>query len=143
MPSKPATDTPKEVATIAMASKLWGIPKEEVSRARVKGGVDAFRNNRIQREPLLKWLKENPPTDEDIEALDWKTRKLKGQALQVEMTVAKARGELIEKKLVEQTWGQYFGVITEVVSRHVDRIAYNAIMKEIKSKLPTELEYDQ
>jgi len=136
-------DIPKEVASIAQAAKIWGIPKEEVSRARVKGGIDAFRNGRIQREPLVKWLAENPPNEEDAEALDWKTRKLKGQALQVEMTVAKARGELIEKKTVERTWAKYFAIITEVFERHLDRIAYNAAIKEIKSKLPTELEYDQ
>jgi len=130
-------DIPKELNTVNQAAKLWNLDPEEIKRARMQG-ADAFRNNRIQREPLVAWLKEHPPTEEDIESLDWKTRRLKGQAIKIELEVAKTKAELIERKTVEQTWGKYFGIVTEVIGRHVDRLVFNAIIKEIKSKLPTE-----
>ena len=131
---KPHGAIPHELSTVAQAAKIWEIHPNEIKRAR-QGGAVAFLNGRIQREPLVKWLAENPPTASDLEELEWKERRVKAQALKTELEIEIKKGKYIERTIVEDAWGITLSKIHAIIFRHTDRIIGNAIMAEIKMEI--------
>jgi len=121
---------------MASAESLWGIPVAEQRRAKA-AGCAAFKGSRVFREPLLVWLKTNPPAPGAGDAENLRAAKLKVQIALLENQLARERGELVEKAVVAGEWGFWVGALFEIIGRHADRDLFNRISTELKSKLGT------
>ncbi|MEO8617676.1 MAG: hypothetical protein ABI600_21285 [Luteolibacter sp.] len=135
MPS--ADEIPDVALSHAAAQKLWGIPGSELTRAR-REGCQAFRGNRIYRDPLLAWLKENPRPeitgDADTEdAL--KNRKLKAIVETLELKLAKERDELVPKSLVAEEWARGVAIVQEEAKTLMERDHYAVFITRIKARI--------
>ena len=127
---------PKLAETMSAAESLWGIPVAEQRRAKA-AGCAAFKGSRVFREPLILWLKTNPPAPGSGDGDNLRAAKLRVQIALLENQLAKDRGELVEKAVVAEEWGFWIGALFEVVGRHADRDLFNRISAELKAKLGT------
>ena len=120
---------------MAAAFSLWGIPVSESRRAKA-GGCQGFKGSRVFREPLLVWLKGNPPAPGIGDAENLRAAKLRAQIGLLELQIARERGDLCERELVREFAGALVSDIFEIVGRHVpDPGAFNAIAHELKAKI--------
>lgn len=120
--------------SMASASSMWGLDKSEIMRAKA-GGCTAFFGGRIDRKPLLIWLSKNPAPLDNAPAGGSKERKLRAEAERVEILVMQLRGSLIERATVTDEWGRHLTAIFDILDKSLDRVAYNAIAKEVKGYL--------
>ena len=127
---------PKLAESMSAAEALWGIPVAEQRRAK-GGGCSAFKGSRVFREPLILWLKENPPPAGAGDGDNLRAAKLRVQISLLENQLAKDRGELVAKAVVAEEWGFWIGALFEIIGRHADRDLFNRISTELKAKLGT------
>ena len=119
---------------MAAAESLWGIPVSEQRRAKA-GGSSAFRGSRVFRDPLIEWLKKNPPAPGSGDGENLRAAKLKVQIALLENQLARERGDLVAKAVVTEEWGFWIAALFEIVGRHADRDLFNRISTELKAKL--------
>jgi hypothetical protein len=133
--TKPTTDTTVRAESIRSAVAMWGVTVADIKRAKT-GGCTAFRNGRIHRDELLPWLKDNPvDLTAALDEMGWKERRLKAQVDKLEMEVAKEKGKLVERHVVTEEWGKHLTFIFDTLDKSMDRHAYNAIVKEVRTYL--------
>jgi hypothetical protein len=133
--TKPTTDTTVRAESMKAASAMYGVSVADIRRAKY-GGCTAFRNGRIHRDELLPWLKDNPAkADEPLSEMGWKERRLKAQVDKLEMEVAREKGKLVERHTVTEEWGKHLTFIFDTLDKSMDRHAYNAIVKEVRTYL--------
>jgi len=118
------------------AESLWGIPVGEQRRAKA-AGCAAFKGSRVFREPLILWLKENPPAPGAGDGDNLRAAKLAVQIKLLENQLSRERGLLVEKAVVAEEWGFWVGALFEIIGRHADRDLFNRISSELKAKLGT------
>jgi len=121
---------------MAAAESLWGISVSEQKRAKA-AGCAAFKGSRVFREPLLVWLKTNPPAPGAGDGDNLRAAKLKVQIALLENQLSRERGLLVEKAVVAEEWGFWVGALFEIIGRHADRDLFNRISTELKAKLGT------
>ncbi len=133
--TKLTTDTTVRAQSMRSAVAMWGVTAADIKRAK-NGGCSAFRNGRIHRDELLPWLKNNPvdPTAA-LDEMGWKERRLKAQVDKLEMEVAREKGKLVERHTVTEEWGKHLTFIFDTLDKSMDRHAYNAIVKEVRTYL--------
>jgi hypothetical protein len=133
--TKPTTDTTVRAESMKAASSMYGVSVADIRRAKY-GGCTAFRNGRIHRDELLPWLAANPvDTTVPLDEMGWKERRLKAQVDKLEMEVAKEKGKLVERHVVTEEWGKHLTFIFDTLDKSMDRHAYNAIVKEVRTYL--------
>jgi len=116
------------------AESLWGISASEQRRAKA-AGCAAFRGSRVFREPLILWLKENPPAPGAGDAENLRAAKLKVQIALLENQLARERGDLVERDLVKEFCGALVADVFAILSPHLDRSTFNAVSAELRAKI--------
>jgi hypothetical protein len=126
---------PEFAESMAAAFSLWGISVREQRRSKA-GGCKAFRGSRVFREPLVAWLKANPPAPGSGDAENLRAAKLRAQIGLLELQIARERGDLCEREIVREFCGGLVSDVFQIVARHVpDRESFNAISRELKAKI--------
>jgi hypothetical protein len=121
--------------TMRQAEARWGIPKAEIIRGKSAGCL-AFRGPRIYRDELVLWIAANPRPAGTSDGDGLRAQKLRAQISILEIQIAKERGDLCERALVQEFAGALVSDIFEIVARHVpDPATFNAISRELKVKI--------
>jgi hypothetical protein len=119
---------------MAAAESLWGISVSEQKRAKASGCA-AFKGSRVFREPLLEWLKTNPPAPGAGDGDNLRAAKLAVQIKLLENQLARERGELVDRGLVREFCGALVADIFSILSPILDRPTFNAVSAELRAKI--------
>ena len=125
---------PKLAETMSAAESLWGIPVAEQKRAK-GAGCSAFKGSRVFREPLILWLKKNPPAPGAGDGDNLRAAKLRVQIALLENQLERERGELVERELVKEFCGALVADIFSILSPILDRTTFNAVSAELRLKI--------
>ena len=125
-----------KAANARIATEKWGMHITDIERARLAGCV-AFRNNGIYRHDLEQWIEANPKSDGSSldKVMDMKARRLQAQVDKLEIENAMRRDLLVSKNEVQELWGRIITDIFNIIDKSVDRLTYNAIAKEVKTRI--------
>lgn len=140
------SNPPAIAQNMTQAETLFGIPKA-IQRASKRAGCEAFRAQRIHREPLLAWVEANPQIVAEIEAATAKSSDL------AEIRLAKLRAEIrlltskderlqaecIPTKAAESEWRRACRIIFAELVARIGPDQSEAIRKASNAKLPPSL----
>lgn len=119
---------------MSAAESLWGIPVAEQRRAKA-AGCTAFKGSRVFRDPLVAWLKTNPPAPGAGDGDNLRAAKLRVQIALLENQLERERGELVERELVKEFCGALVADIFSILSPILDRTTFNAVSAELRLKI--------
>jgi hypothetical protein len=129
---------PAVLDSLAQAEAIWGIDRREMLRAK-HAGCAAFRNGKIQRDPLMDWLKANPRSSEELAVdsanLSLQDQKLAKQIEKLDIEIARSRGDLVERAIVTEEWGKHINRLFDIVNQSCSRDMAMIITKEFRGYL--------
>ena len=124
---------PAVLDSLAQAEAVWGIDRREMLRAK-HAGCAAFRNGKIQRDPLLDWLKANPRSESELpvdgQNLSLQDQKLAKQIEKLDIEIARSRGDLVERAVVTEEWGKHVTRLFDIINQSCSRDMAQIITKE-------------
>jgi len=129
---------PAVLDSLAQAEAVWGIDRREMLRAK-HAGCAAFRNGKIQRDPLLDWLKSNPRSESELPVdgknLSLQDQKLAKQIEKLDIEIARSRGDLVERAVVTEEWGKHATRLFDIVNQSCPADLAQIITKEFRGYL--------
>ena len=120
------------------ASTLWEIPMHIIKAAKAKG-CPAFKQQRVYRDALIQWLKDNPEVmnggDESAGESELKRRKLLVQIQAIEYKLEKDKGEQVSISTVKEEWARGLAIVFEEAKQLMDQEIYQVFTTRCKAKL--------
>ena len=135
---KPEPETRDVAQSIKQAAALWGIPKATMLIAK-NAGCRAFVQHRVHREPLLKWLAENPEAsaegDSKTSEAELKRKKLQNEVTLGELKIANENKKTILREKAKEEWSRAVAIVQEEAKMLMDKQIYRVFIDRIKSKI--------
>ena len=133
---------PKPIAEVAesmkSASALWGIPAAVLKAAKA-AGCPAFRQQRVHRKPLVEWLREHPETAGEGERIageaELRRRRLAAQIELLELNVARAKGEVIDRAYAQEEWSRAASICQAEARLLLEADAYRIWVTRVKDRI--------
>jgi hypothetical protein len=124
--------------SIKSASSAMGVPVALLKQAKA-AGCSAFRGSRVYRQEWQEWVKDNPVDTSPAAFVDskegWDIERLRKVCRKLDLEYEVAQGDLISKSDVKEACQKAFQPICSALERHLDKIAYNALCKDVKGAL--------
>ena len=135
---KPEPETRDVAQSIKQASALWGIPKATMLIAK-NAGCRAFVQHRVHREPLLKWLVENPEAsaegDSKTSEAELKRKKLQNEVTLGELKIANENKKIIAREEAKAEWARALAIIQEEAKLLMEKDHYRVFIERTKAKI--------
>jgi hypothetical protein len=124
--------------SIKSAAAAMGIPIALLKQAKA-AGCPAFRGSRVYRQDWQEWVQENPLDTSPGAVVDskegWDIERLRKVCRKLDLEYEVAQGDLISKSDVKEACQKAFAPICSALERHLDKIAYNALCKDVRAAL--------
>lgn len=131
-------ETPEVAQSIRQASALWGIPVP-VMRIAKSAGCPAFVQHRVHREPLEKWLAENPEAAGEGESAaseaELKRRKLQNEVTLGNLKIANEEKRTISRDEAKNEWARACAIVQEEAKLLMEKDAFRVFIDRIKLKI--------
>ena len=140
---KKSETIPEVAQSIKQASAFWGI-SANVMRIAKSAGCPAFVQHRVHREPLLKWLEENPESAGKGEALtdaaELKRQKTEAEVKLLRAKIAREERETIPLEEAKSEWARALSIIQEESKQLMEKDHYRIFIERCKSRIGNILE---
>lgn len=132
----------KIAMNMKQAEVVFGVSKA-VQKLAKENGCTAFKAQRVHRDPLLQWVKDNPQLVAKAEAAANDTRdhaELKRQKLAAEVTLLDAKVDSIARTTISRDeakseWARALAIIQEEAKSLMEPDPYRIFCERIKAKI--------
>lgn len=102
-------------------------------------GCPAFIQHRIHRDPLIKWLEENPDAPEKgkpfTDAAELKRQKTEAEVTLLKAKIARENRETIPLDLARSEWSRAMAIMIEEAKNLMERDHFRVYCERTKSKV--------
>jgi hypothetical protein len=134
---------PDVAQSMKQAEAFWGISFSTLKIAK-SAGCPAFIQHRVYREPLLKWLEENPDSAGKGEAItdaaELKRQKTEAEVKLLRAKIAREERETIPLVDAKEEWARAASIVQEEAKQLMERDHYRVFVERCKTRIGELLE---
>ena len=137
MKKSQAEKIPTVAQSMVQAESFWGISRNVMKIAKAKG-CPAFIEHRVHRDPLLKWIEENPDAVTKGEGTT-ELAELKRQKTQAEVELLRVKIDMQKRDLIPMAearaeWSRAMSILQEEFKNLMEPDHYRVACERAKSR---------